>query len=142
MGLYHHHQLICSGDDVVGAFWLHDLMTQDGQVYGGWLGGYAMPTYRPFIKDIWAAVQPHLLAHGIRHIFVAVHHGNKRSRMLLSQVLRFHRAGRFEQFTWFAGQPVSVVIYSMHVDDALLAMLEARKRANRNQQQNCLRLAG
>ncbi len=142
IGLYHHHQLICVGNDVAGAFWLHDLMTEEGHVYGGWLGGYALPAYRRFAGDMWQSVKPHLLARGVRHVFAAVHQGNKRSRMLLSQVLRFHRAGSFEAFTWFAGQPVSVVIYCMHADDAPLAMLEADQRASRNLQQHRMRLAG
>ena len=133
IGTYHHHQLICCGDDVAAAFWLHDLMTENGHIYGGWLGGYVVPAYRRFTSDIWAAAHSYLLANGVRHVFAAVHQGNKRSRMLLSQVLRFHRAAYYEQFTRFAGQSVSAVIYCMHAEDTALAMIEAKKRAIKNQ---------
>ena len=137
IGSYHHHQLICCGDDVAASFWLHDLMTKNGHVYGGWLGGYAMPAYRRFTSDIWAAANSYLLANGVQHVFAAVHQGNKRSRILLSQVLRFHRAGCYEQFTRFSGEPTSVVIYCMYEQDTTLAMVEADKRAIRNEQGNC-----
>ena len=137
LGTYHHHQLICSGDDVAAAFWLHDLMTNNGHVYGGWLGGYAAPAYRRFTSDIWAVANAYIHANGVQHIFAAVHQDNKRSRMLLSQVLRFHRAGHYKQFTRFAGQSVSVVIYSMYENDKPLAMIEADKRAIRNGQKYC-----
>ena len=131
-GIYREFSLIMHGDDVAGAFWLHDTLAKDGVTIGGWLGGYMMPAYRASAAATAQSLLQHLAARGIRHLFSAVHEGNRPSRFYTRKLLKLNQVGKYPNFTRFGGELVNVVIYSQHQADADLAWAEASKRHRQN----------
>jgi hypothetical protein len=126
--------LLCLVDgQVAGALWLHDLLHRDdGTVSAGWVGGYFLPSYRGHLAiHLWQAARQHWEAMSIAHLFCAIHIANRCSQAFVTRGLRFHRVGRFPDFTLYHGQPMALYIYTLHVEDAALAWRLAVERAAR-----------
>lgn len=131
-GTYCHLHFCLNGDDVAGSLWLHDALTVNGTIIGGWVAGYTPPHYRHIGHDMWKAVSVFLADSNIRHLFSAVNEHNRMSCLYTRRVMGFHRVGKFPAFTRFDGEPTTVVIYTQNKADADLAWEEANKRAQRN----------
>ena len=124
--------LLCLPDHkVAGAAWLHDVTRRpDGTVAAGWFGCYFLPSYRGcLVRQFWQLARLHWEARDVCHFFSAIHVQNRPSRALITQCLKFRRAGRFPDFIRFDGQLVDVFIYSLHAKDAALAWELAAARA-------------
>ncbi len=131
-GMYREFHLIMHGDDVAGSFWLHDPLIVDDTAIGGWLGGYMMPPYRPSAPATARMILNSMAANGIRHLFSAVHEGNRPSRLYTHKLLKFHQVGMYPDFTRFGGELVNVMIYAQQQVDGNLAWEEATQRQQRN----------
>ncbi len=131
-GVYSNFMLCMNDEDVAGALWLHDTLTENDTVIGGWVAGYTSPHYRHAGGPIWKAASAFLNEGNINHLFSAVHESNRPSRLYTHKVMGFHRVGKYPAFTRFDGESTTVMIYSQHKNDADLAWEEATKRAQRN----------
>lgn len=129
LGTYTHFSLLLCAEAVAGAFWLHDTVHVGPQVIGGWIGGNTLPAYRYAGREIWHTIQASLYRHGIPHVFAAVHHANRCSRVYVRQTMGFRRVGVYRRFLRFHGELTDFVVYTMHKEDAELAWTEAHKRA-------------
>ena len=118
----------------LGAFWLHDLLHDEtGGLCGGWLGAHIIQAARgPYGWASCEIIRKTLTTAGLVHVFAAVNVHNRRSQAYTRRGLRFTHVADYKQFTLFMGQPTDVIIYSWRRDDHLLALTEARKRADRN----------
>jgi hypothetical protein len=108
------------------------LYRPDGTVSAGWIGCYFLPSYRGrMVIQSWQAARHHWEAAGIAHYFSAIHVANRLSRAVIVRGTRFHRVGRFPQFTMVHGRPADMFIYTLHAADTALAWELATARAAR-----------
>jgi len=124
---------------VAGAVWLHDLLHRHHcSASAGWIGCYFLPPYRGHVAlQLWQAARQCWEDAGTTHFFTAVHVANRRSQAFITRGACFHRVGRFPDFTLFHGQPVDVLIYTLHAQDTALAWELATARAARQMPRTC-----
>ena len=122
--------LFMRGDDVAGAYWLHDMHAPDGEhpAYA-WVRGYVSPSYRgTFTERAWPVARQLFADMGFAHIFAASHPKNKAAHYCLTMHMHFVVVGTYEPFCSFAGKPGACMVYAMNQGDSELAKMDAAER--------------
>ena len=104
---------------VIGAMWLHDLMTEQGIATDGWHGTYIIQAYRhqTIPRLVWDLTRPWFMSQGICHIHGACRHDNVPGIKVALYDLGMRFVDIVPAFATFLGVPMPCQVFTYHRDD-------------------------
>jgi len=125
-----HMWIFLVGEDVGGAFYLHDGGTDDtGEAYA-WLGTYILPPYRGRVAArAWQLTRQACEREGLPRIFAAIRVQNRPAQCFITRQMGFTRLGVYTDWSYFEGRLDHVVLYTLRRQDRSLAWVLAEQRA-------------